>query len=67
MSDSGRPPSWTVRLLRGSAYLFGTVVLLHLTLALLREIWWLFVIVAIVVTGIVAFRWWYRIRDRWNQ
>ena len=66
MSDGGKKQPWTVRLIRGSVSLFVAVVLLHLTLALAKEIWWVLVIIAIVTIAIAILRWWYRWRDRWD-
>lgn len=65
MSNDGKPTSWTAAMLRASGYLFGAVILLHLTLMLLAEIWWLFLIIGIVTLAVIGLRWWIRFRDRW--
>lgn len=66
MSDDLRPTSWTARLLRASAYLFVAVILLHLTISLIREIWWVFLIVGIVVLVVAGLRWWRKLRNPWS-
>lgn len=66
MSDSGKPPPWTVRLLRGSAYLFAAVILWDLTIALIREIWWMFFIAVLITVTVLALRCWYRRRNDWE-
>ncbi len=66
MANDGKPSSWTTRLFRGSVYLFGAVILLHLSLALIREIWWLLAIVALIVIAVAILRWWHRMRGPWS-
>ncbi|MGR4009869.1 hypothetical protein [Leucobacter sp. 1207-22] len=65
MSNDGKPTSWTAMLFRTCAYLFGTVILLHLTLSLLAELWWLLLIIGIVTLAWIGLRLWIRFRDRW--
>ncbi|MFA5607689.1 MAG: hypothetical protein WDA07_10930 [Leucobacter sp.] len=66
MSDDGRPNSLMMRLFRASAYLFGAVILLHLTIALAKELWWMFPIIFVVAVAIAGVRWWRRSRNPWN-
>lgn len=66
MSDDLKPTSWAGRLLRGSAYLLVAAILLHLTIALIREIWWVFLIVAIVTIVVAGLKWWRKLRNPWN-
>ena len=66
MSIDGNQRSIPVRLFRGSAYLLGAVVLLHLTIGLIREIWWLFVITGGIVVVVMILRWLRRLRSPWD-
>ena len=66
MSEGSKPNSLAARLLRSSAYLFLAVVLLHLTLALIMKIWWVFLILAVIALIIGGLRLWVWWRNPWR-
>lgn len=66
MSEDSKPNSLAARLLRSSAYLFLAVVLLHLTLALIMKIWWVFLILAVIALIIGGLRLWVWWRNPWR-
>lgn len=65
MSDDGKPSSWTMKLFRASAYLFGAIVFLQLTITLMQKLWWLFIIIGVIVFVIIGVRAWRRFRNPW--
>lgn len=67
MSEDMKPTSMMARLLRGSAYLFGAVILLNLTISMLRELWWVFLIVGIIAVVVIGIRLWRRFKNPWDE
>lgn len=60
MSDKPEPRSiaekfWTICL-----YLFGGVLLLVFTIELLKQIWWILLILALIGLAVAAIIWWRR-------
>ena len=66
MSEDSKPNSLAARLLRSSAYLFLAVVLLHLTWMLVKQIWWMFLILAVIALVIGGLRLWVWWRNPWR-
>lgn len=66
MSDDGKQLSLMMRLFRASAYLFGAVILLHLSVMLIAELWWVFLLAALPTASVLAACWWYRRRGDWD-
>lgn len=65
MPSNGSPSSWTARLFRASACLFGAVVLLQMTVALAKDLMWVAVLVVSVIGLLSGIRWWWRRRTGW--
>ena len=66
MSEDSKPNSLAARLLRSSAYLLLAVVLLHLTWMLVKQIWWMFLILAVIALVIGGLRLWVWWRNPWR-
>lgn len=59
MSDNSGTRSVAVKFWRSCLYLFGGVALLVITIEMLKQIWWILLLVAMLVLGVVmVVRWW---------
>lgn len=64
-SDTG-PRSLAEKFFRTCVFIFAGVILLALTVELIRQIWWILVLLALIVTTLaVAVSWW-RHRNTWQ-
>ena len=66
MPDNSGPRSLAERFWKTCLLIFGGVILMTLTIELVKAIWWILAIAAVVTSVIWVAVWWWRRRNTWQ-